>query len=104
MEVSPLSRGVMLRCSTPIQPITGGYSLLPSSFTHCPISSPCGLLSQREDNGLTTFHVSTMDGVGLASSPVTLHLRQEICELLYLATCLLAQACQHLWLVRGDDV
>ncbi len=45
-----------------------------------------------------------MNGLGPASSPVAQHLRQEISKHLYLATYLLAQAYQHLWLVRSDDV
>lgn len=107
MEVCPLVRGMMLPGgpdAIPIPPITGRRSLPPSSFTRSPIGSPCGSLSQREDYGLTTFRVSTKNGLGLASSPVAPHLRPEICEPRHLATCLLAQACQHLWLVRNNDV
>jgi hypothetical protein len=47
---------------TPIRPITGWHSLFPSSFTRIPIGSPCGLLSQREEYGLTTFHMCTRMG------------------------------------------
>ncbi len=45
-----------------------------------------------------------MNGVGLAFAPVAQRLRQEILQLLFLATYLLVQACQHLWLVRSHDV
>jgi hypothetical protein len=88
----------------PIHPITGWRSLVPSSFTRRPISLPHGLLSLWEADGLTTFRVRTKNGVGLACSPVAHHLRQEILQLLFLATYLLVQASQHLWLVRSHDV
>lgn len=44
------------------------------------------------------------NGFGLACPPVVPHLRQMITQHLHLTTYLLAQACQHLWLVRIDDV
>lgn len=102
MEVCSLSRGMMLPAcpdAIPILPITGRRSLLPSSCARSPIGLPCGALSQREGYGVATFPVSTEDGLGPASSPVVQRLRQEIDKLLLLTTCLLAQACQHLWLV-----
>lgn len=37
-----------------------------------------------------------MNGLGLAFTPVTLRLRQEILQPLFLVTCLLAQAYQRL--------
>jgi len=40
-----------------------------------------------------------MNGVGLAFAPVAQRLRQEILQPLFLATHLLVQASQHLWLV-----
>ena len=52
--------------STPIRTITARPSLSPSSFTRCPIGSPCGSRSLgpvgvrgREDNRLTTFRRCT---------------------------------------------
>src|SRR5882762_11903540 len=49
-DVSPLSRGVILRvCSTPIHPITGWPSLLPSSHSRTPIGLPYGSLSLAGD-------------------------------------------------------
>ncbi len=49
-DVSTLSRGVMLhRGSTPIHPITGWRSLLPSSSSRTPISLPYGSLSLTGD-------------------------------------------------------
>jgi hypothetical protein len=55
--------------ATPIRPITERHSLSPSSFTRCPIGSPCGSLSLdplglrgREDNRLTTFRRCTPSG------------------------------------------
>src|SRR4051794_22063724 len=55
-EVSPLSRGVISpKGSTPIRPITGRPSLLPSSSTRRPISDRLAAgLPRREDDGLTT--------------------------------------------------
>ena len=100
MEVCPLSRGMMLpRGSTPIRLIIRQHSLAPSSFTCRPIGSPCGSLTQREDDRLTTFRVSTLHGLGLACPPVVLCLREKISKLLHLPTRLLAQASQHIWLV-----
>jgi len=50
MDVSALSRGVILRvCSTPIHPITGWPSLLPSSHSRTPIGLPYGSLSLTGD-------------------------------------------------------
>ncbi|WP_290607254.1 hypothetical protein [Arsenophonus sp. ENCA] len=44
VEVSPLSRGLMLRvCSNPIRSITERPSLFPPSFTRTTNSIPCGL-------------------------------------------------------------
>src|SRR5439155_306265 len=46
MDVCPLARGVILPGrSTPIHPITGWRSLLPSSYARTPIGSPYGLRS-----------------------------------------------------------
>ena len=107
MEVCPLSREIMLSVRSDaisILSITDRRSLFPSSCARLPIGLPCGLLSQREDDGVATFHVSTQGGLGLTFPPVVRHLRQEIDKLLHLTTCLLAQASQHLWLVTTHDV
>jgi hypothetical protein len=71
-EVGPLSRGVISPDdSTPIRPVTGRHSLLPSSFTRRPIGNHLAAgLPQGEDDGLTTFHGRITDGAGSASSPV----------------------------------
>lgn len=45
-----------------------------------------------------------MDGLGLASPPVAQHLRQVNLKHLHLATYLLVQAYQHLWLVTRHGV
>jgi hypothetical protein len=107
-EVCPLAGGVMSpRGSTPIRPIAGRPSLAPSSFTRCPIRSsydfPCcpATAAQR------AYHVPQVEhegGLGRVSSPVVQHLRRRSSEPPNLTTCLLAQACQHLWLVLCDDV
>src|SRR5215470_9299554 len=41
--------GDVARCSTPIHPITGWHSLLPSSHSRTPIGLPCGSLSLAGD-------------------------------------------------------
>jgi hypothetical protein len=54
-EVSPFARGVMLPVgATPIRPITGRPSLAPSSFTRCPMRSPCGSPSCEVQHRRTT--------------------------------------------------
>ena len=90
--------------STPIHPTTGWRSLLPASPTRTSMGSPYGLLSPWERYGLTTFRTSTTDELGSAYSPVTRHLRKMMGEHLLLATYLLVQACQPLWLVGSHDV
>lgn len=57
-----------------------------------------------ENYGLTMFRMSTINGLGPACPPVAHHLRQKMAQLLYLATYLLVQAYQHLWLVLAYDV
>ena len=92
MEVSPLSREVMLSWwylhSTSIRSITERHSLFPSSHTRNPIGSPCGSLSPSFDldlmkmglakGGLRAYHVSCecQSGLGLASPPVAQRLRR----------------------------
>ncbi len=71
MEVSPLSRAMLLPCgSIAIPLITKGPSLFPSSPTRYPIGSPCGSLSLA--GGHRAYHVPQTDlnGLGLAYSPV----------------------------------
>src|SRR5262244_1226920 len=74
MDVSALSRGVMLRGrSTPIHPITGWRSLLPSSPSRTSIGLPCGLLSLAGDvRGCHVPSQSQTNGVGALCPPVAL--------------------------------
>ena len=59
-EVSPLSRGVISpEGSTPIRPITGRPSLLPSSSTRRPIGDPLAAGLPRE-GGRRAYHVPRM--------------------------------------------
>jgi hypothetical protein len=58
----------------------------------------------RERYGLTTLRTSTMDELGSACPPVAPHLRETKGERLHLATYLLVQASQPLWLVGSHDV
>src|SRR5271157_6487004 len=51
-------------------------------------------LPRREDDGLTTFHGCTTDGLGSASPPMARQRRQGKGDPLHLAIYLLVQACQ----------
>jgi hypothetical protein len=105
MEVSALARDVMLAsAATPIHFITKWLSLPPSSSTRTSIGTPYGLLSHSGEVWAYLVPYEYLNGLGLAYSPVARHLRQMITQHLHLTTCLLAQAYQHLWLVRIDDV
>jgi len=97
----PFGRGDV---TTPIQPITGWHSLPPRSSTRSPIGSSYDSLSLA--GGLRAYHVALLKplrGLGPASTPVARHLRRASSERPVLATYLLVQACQHLWLVLYDD-
>ncbi len=102
-EVCSLSGGVMS------QPLSGR---LPAGLRFLPPPSPAALSARltarfpvREDDGLTTFRRwNRPGGLGRVSSPVVRHLRRRSSEPPNLTTCLLAQACQPLWLVLCDDV
>ena len=74
MDVSALSRGVMLPMgATPIHPITGWLSLLPSSYSRTPIGLPCGTLSLAGDvRGSHVPSQSQTNGVGALCPPVAL--------------------------------
>ena len=61
-------------------------------------------LPQGEGDGLTTFHGWITDGVGSACSPVARQRRPGKGEPRPLATYLLVQACQRLWLAGSHDV
>jgi hypothetical protein len=92
--------------ATRIHPITEWPSLFP---TPIPAPPSIGLAAslpfwRKERYGLTTFRTSTMDEEGSACSPVAPHLRETMRERLHLATSLLGQACQPLWLVGSHDV
>jgi hypothetical protein len=93
--------------ATPIQPMTGWPSLPPSSSTRCPVrlsdDSPC----YPRTAGQRAYHVPPVErrgGLGRVSAPVVHQLRRRRSEPPDLTTCLLAQACQHRWLVLSDDV
>ena len=74
MDVCPLARGVMLPVgATPIHPITGWRSLLPSSSSRTPISLPYGSLSLTGDvRGCHVPSQSQTNGVGALCPPVAL--------------------------------
>ena len=106
-DVCALARGVMLRRgSTPIHPITGWPSLLPSSSARTPVGLPYGSLSLTGDvRGCHVPSQSHTNGVGALCPPVALLPMTRSGEILVPATVpFLAQAFQHLWLVFCDDV
>ena len=108
-EVCPLARRVMLpgHLAQPVSsPLQGGIRFFPTPIPAPPLVGLTAFLPflRKEQYGLTTFHTSTMDEVGSACSPVARHLRETIRERLHLATSLVGQACQPLWLVGSHDV
>jgi hypothetical protein len=107
MDVSPLSRGVMLPVgATPIHPITGWRSLLPSSHARTSIGLPCGSLSLTGDvRGCHVPSQSHTNGLGALYPPVAWDAHdKEARTPCTRYSALLAQAWQHLWLVFCDDV
>src|SRR5262249_54107924 len=74
MDVSPLARGVMLPVgATPLHPMTGWPSLLPSSPSRTSIGSPCGSLSLAGDvRGCHVPSPSQPNGLGALCPPVAL--------------------------------
>ena len=106
-DVSPLARGVMLPVgATPIHPITGWPSLLPSSHARTPIGLPCGSLSLAGDvRGCHVPSQSHTNGLGALCPPVACNAHdKERGSPCTRYSALLAQAFQHLWLVFFDDV
>ena len=100
-EVGPLSRGVM---SQPLSdPLQAGLRLLPRPLPAVPSARLAAGLPSREGYGLTTLHHGNPRGLGPAYTPVAHHLRRVSSEHPDLATNLLVQAYQHLWLVLCDD-
>jgi hypothetical protein len=104
----PTPEGSLPACAggdvaTPIRPVTGRPLLAPSSFTRSPVGSSYDSLSLA--GGLRAYHVASPKprGLGPASTPVARHPRGRSSEPPNLATHLLVQACQHLWLVLCDD-
>src|SRR5215471_3792605 len=105
-DVCSLARGVMLRRgSTPIHPITGWPSLLPSSSARTPIGLPYG--SRSLAGGVRGCHVPSQSRgwVRRALSTGSVHAHdKEGRSPCTRYSALLAQAWQHLWLVFCDDV
>src|SRR5262249_4234464 len=87
------------RRKTAILIVTIKRLLSPRSFTRPPVGIPYGLLSAGGGEG-RAYHVPQIrpDGLGLVSTPVAQRLRQRIHKRLRLATYLLVQAYQPVWL------
>ncbi len=92
MEVSLLSQRSDV--ATPIRSITERHSLFPASFTRCPNSVPCGnACPEGRGIGLTLFRLNDTPAAFVS-----------VCSILpveHPAACLLARACQRLWLFGG---
>jgi hypothetical protein len=100
-EVSSLSRRVM---SQPLSgPLQAGIRFLPRPLPAAPSVRLAAGLPSREGDGLTTLHRRNPRGLGPASTPVAQHLRRMSLKHPDLATYLLVQAYQHLWLVLIND-
>jgi hypothetical protein len=107
-EVGPLSRGVMSPGgSTPVRPATG-RPFACSRILYPPRRQVASRLPFRGHqppgrDGLTTFRrCNRREGVGGVSPPVARRLRGRSSEPPSLATYLLVQACQPLWLVLSN--
>ena len=93
--------------TTRIRPATGRPSLFP---TPLPASSLVGLTTflpfvRKERYGFTTFHKVDKNGLGALYSPVVLGVHDRaMTRLCTHYGALLAQACQHLWLVSSYSV
>ncbi len=89
----------------PIPPIAEGHSLFPPSFTRYPIGSPCGCLPSVGGYRAYRVPLRYQNGLGPLCSPVALSVHERA---VHTASArygaLLAQACQHLRLVLGNDV
>ena len=83
--------------------LQAGLRFLPRPLPAAPSARLAARLPSREDYGLTTLHRRNPRGLGPASTPVALHLRRVTLQHPDLATYLLVQACQHLWLVSVHD-
>jgi len=92
--------------ATRIRPITRRHSLFPTPIPASPsVGLTAFLPSEKEQDGLTTFHKVDKDGLGALCSPVAFRVHDRVLT----KPCarygaLLAQAYQHLWLVAFNDV
>src|SRR3954470_3027258 len=84
-------------------PLQAGLRFLPRPLPTAPSARLAAGLPSREGDGLTTLHRRTPRGLGPALTPVALHLRRMSLQHPDLATHLLVQASQHLWLVFVYD-
>jgi hypothetical protein len=123
MEVSPLSREVMLRRRCCAQPLSARLQSGVRFFL-LPYPQPCGLalrltfprfdlIMRPREGELRAYHVprECQSGLGLAYPPVALRLRQVRLKHLNFAThhfgsslCLSIDRRQHLRLVNSHDV
>ena len=93
--------------ATRIRPVTGRPSLFPTPIPASPLVGLTVSLPsfQKERYELTTFPKVDKDGLGALCPPVALDVHDRVPT--RPCTCysaILAQACQHLWLIALDDV
>ena len=95
-----------LRLSIPIRAITARPSLFPASHTRTATGQSCDWLSSsmKDNTGLPCSACKPIpDDLGSARPPGVQRLRGTGLERPNLTPCLLAQACQPLWLAPDDD-
>src|SRR3954468_9929472 len=84
-------------------PLQAGLRFLPRPLPAAPSAHLTAGLPRGGDDGLTTLHRRNPRGLGPAFTPVALDLRRMSLQHPDLATYLLVQAYQHLWLVFVYD-
>ena len=105
-------QGSQLACApghvaTRIRPITGRHSLFP---TPLPAPPSVGLTAslpffRKERYGLTAFHKVDTNGLGALCPPGAWRVHDRgLANPCTRSSAILAQACQHLWLVAFNDV
>jgi hypothetical protein len=93
--------------TTRIRPITGRHSLFPTPLPASPLVGLAASLPsfRKERYGFTTFHKVDKNGLGALCPPVAFGVHDRgLANPCTRYSAILAQACQHLWLVAFNDV
>src|SRR4051794_26405615 len=105
MEVSPLARGVMLPLAQPLSvPLQNSLRFFHLPLPAVPSTGLTTCLPRGRPTGLPRSAYSPLAGSGSASPPRVLMSTIEEEGPSIPTLCLLAQACQRLWLVGSHDV